>query len=189
MLFLVNILVPLTIPEVIIYGIILTIGILGLSSAITLVIRMEGGYLGNEALRNTEYFVSNKRIFSLRNIFRGYILLINIFIIDIDYFFFEADCHLNLKITHKNEENLKNLILHCKPMKEIMIGEKCKVQIERDEGWEGWDWEWDALEKEVVYRLSNIGNFKVISKVLTDQLNIKEKEPPNLWLEKYGVMY
>ncbi|MFX1294408.1 MAG: hypothetical protein ACFFD2_06080 [Promethearchaeota archaeon] len=135
-------------------------------------------------LSNTYYFISNKRILSIRKDLKTK-QLVNVLISDVEYYFFEKIkrfskyiLHLNFKVTHLNEKNLKNSVLICRSLKDIKLKER--VQIIRDEGW-------TCKVNEFIYRLNNIEDKEELSKVLHQQLNIKEKDLPSNWKKTYGV--
>ena len=185
------VLMPLS-PLVIILGI-LGLSIFGYTMGFTLKLMSLKEAL-SIMLAGTEYFITDKRIFSVRCTSEGFFKkvetkqIVQVFLSDVDYFFFTEEgklpphgFHLNFKVTSKEEENIEKSILICRPLEDIKLGNT--VQIVRDKGWK-----WSSEGNEFVYRLNNVVDKEAVAKPLENILNIGRREPPSDWEDLYGFM-
>ena len=127
-------------------------------------------------LINTEYYITNKRIISIR--FKEIKRLLNLYITEIEFFFFiqvgkkqKSLYNFLFSINHSNEENFQYSILSCRPLKDIWIGEKYKVEISK-------------RSPSMVKYLSIFGhiqNKEEIIEILQNKLGIEMKDPPRKW--------
>jgi hypothetical protein len=139
----------------------------------------------NEMLYNTEYFLTNKKIFSI-NKRKNTMEIVNCLISEIAYFYIEelkedqnTYYQLILEVIHKNDETRNNTILFAKPLEDFKLHEEYKVQLVPDEGW--YLIYHHTADPISFYQLNNLIDIAEITDILINKLGIKTRKPPPAW--------
>jgi len=145
------------------------------------------GGIDRQMLQNTEYFITNKQIFSikLRKVFfKKYKEIVNLPLNGIEYYFIRLtkskpkpiyDIYFKTKMN--SLDNWQNTILKCKEMKDYKLKEKFPIMITRDEGWK-------ATSLETIEKMKNAVDIEKFNVILNGELGIKIQDPPREWKKK-----
>ncbi len=145
---------------------------------------------GLQLLTNTQYFITNKRVFSIRKKFKNGIEnkeIVNFLFEDIEYFFFEQIrkslplvYNMHFKVFSESEKNIKNSILICRPL----IDKRTKdieIIIELDDVWTY------KVPLELIVRFKRVIKKEEVSDLLNKKIEIKEGLVPIDWKTKYSI--
>ncbi|MHA1437435.1 MAG: hypothetical protein ACTSPD_07630 [Promethearchaeota archaeon] len=143
-------------------------------------------------LRAIKYYITNKRIFSIRKRKMSnntQFQIVNLLLLKIEYYFFERDkeykipvFHFNFKATFDNIEDLKDTVLIGLTQNDGTTQENGNLIIKRDDAWSS-----EALPEpiEVIYRLNNILTKDELISLFDNNLYLNKSNPPVYWKESF----